>query len=58
LLTKGNALLKTVVVITGASSGVGKDAAIELSKNENYHIVLVARNAEKLNETKQEIEKP
>lgn len=56
MLTKGNALLKTVVVITGASSGVGKDAAIELSKNENYHIVLVARNAEKLNETKQEIE--
>lgn len=38
-------------LITGASSGIGKDIAIELGKR-NIDLVLVARNKEKLEETK------
>lgn len=37
-------------LITGASSGIGRDIAIELS-NRGYDLVLVARNEDKLNET-------
>lgn len=37
-------------LITGASSGIGRDIAIELS-NRGYDLVLVARNKEKLEET-------
>lgn len=38
-------------LITGASSGIGKDFAIKLS-NMGYDLILVARNKKKLNEVK------
>lgn len=41
-------------LITGASSGIGKQIAIELSKK-GYDVILVARNEEKLKETAKEI---
>ena len=41
-------------LITGASSGIGRDIARELSKR-GYNLVLVARDLEKLNELKTEI---
>lgn len=42
------------VLITGASSGIGRSIAIEYAK-EGYDLVLVARNKNKLNEVKKEI---
>ena len=39
---------KTIIVITGASSGFGKDMAINLSKHKNNHVVLTARSESKL----------
>jgi len=42
------------VLITGASSGIGRDMARELSKK-GYDLVLVARDLDKLNEVKQEL---
>ncbi|MDT8859869.1 SDR family oxidoreductase [Alkalihalobacillus sp. MEB130] len=44
-----------VVWITGASSGLGRDLAIEASK-QGYDVVLLARNRSKLHELKKEIE--
>ena len=41
-------------LITGASSGIGRDIARELSKRE-YDLVIVARNKEKLEELKSEL---
>lgn len=41
---------KTYVLITGASSGIGRQCAIQLS--ESYNLLLCARREEKLNETK------
>ena len=41
-------------LITGASSGIGRDMAKELSKK-GYDLILVARDFEKLNEVKQEL---
>jgi len=46
--------MKTVL-ITGASSGIGKETAFEYAKN-NYDLVLVARRFEKLSIIKKEIE--
>ena len=43
------------VLITGASSGIGKDMARVLAKKA-YELVLVARNAEKLEEIKKELQ--
>lgn len=42
-------------LITGASSGIGRDIAKELSKR-GYELVIVARNEEKLNELKAQVE--
>lgn len=41
-------------LITGASSGIGRDIARELSKK-GYELVIVARNIEKLNSLKEEL---
>lgn len=43
------------VLITGASSGIGRDLAREFSKLK-YDLVLVARNEEKLKELKEELQ--
>lgn len=43
-----------IALITGASSGIGKDISIELAKK-GYDLILVARDKDKLNETKDEI---
>ena len=43
-------------LITGASSGIGKDMARILAQK-NYELVLVARDIKKLEETKNELEK-
>lgn len=44
------------VLITGASSGIGRDMAREFAKRK-YDLVLVARDEEKLNELKKELSK-
>ncbi len=46
--------MKTVL-ITGASSGIGKETAFEFARN-NYNLVLVARRLENLNSIKKDIE--
>jgi len=45
-----------IALVTGASSGIGKDISIELAKK-GYDTILVARNVERLNDTKDYIEK-
>jgi uncharacterized protein len=45
---------KKYVLVTGASSGIGKEIAIELA-NEGYSLVLVGRNKERLQELRNEI---
>lgn len=44
-----------LALVTGASSGIGKDIARELAKR-NYDVALVARNTAALNELKKELE--
>lgn len=44
-----------IVLITGASSGIGRDMAREMAKLE-YDLVLVARNENELEKVKQELE--
>ena len=44
-----------IALITGASSGIGKDIAKELAKRK-YNLIIVARNEELLNKVKKEIE--
>lgn len=41
-------------IVTGASSGIGKDIAIELAKK-NYDLVLVSRDIDKLKKVKEQI---
>ena len=41
-------------IVTGASSGIGKDIAIELA-NKNYDLVLVSRDIDKLKKVKEQI---
>jgi NAD(P)-dependent dehydrogenase (short-subunit alcohol dehydrogenase family) len=50
-------LLNKRILITGASSGIGKAIAIEASKN-GAMVVLLARDVEKLNATQQELNHP
>jgi len=45
-----------IALVTGASSGIGRDIAIELAKRK-YDIIAVARNEKALKEVKKEIEK-
>lgn len=45
-----------VAVVTGASSGIGRDIAIELAKRK-YDIIAIARNEEALIKLKEEVEK-
>ena len=45
-----------VVLVTGASSGIGRDIAIELAKRK-YDIIAIARNEEALIKLKEEVEK-
>jgi short-subunit dehydrogenase len=44
------------VLITGGSSGIGKEIAIEALKRGADHVTLVARNKEKLQSTKSELD--
>ena len=45
------------ILITGASSGIGKDLAILLSQS-GYQCALVARNKEKLQDTIEQMQNP
>ena len=45
-----------VVVITGASSGIGRSTALEFAKLEAKAIILVARNKERLSQVSSEID--
>lgn len=45
-----------IALVTGASSGIGKDISKELAKR-GYNVIIVARSEEKLEEIKEEIEK-
>ena len=49
-------MINLKILITGASSGIGKDMAKLLAKKGN-EIIIVARDENKLNETKRELEK-
>ena len=45
--------IKRIAVVTGAGSGIGQSVALALIK-EGFHVYLVGRNIEKLNNTKKE----
>jgi len=45
-----------IVVITGASSGIGRSTALEFAKLEAKAIILVARNKERLSQVSSEID--
>jgi len=47
--------MKKTALITGASSGIGKETAFVYAKN-NYNLILVARRLENLKEIKKDIE--
>jgi NADP-dependent 3-hydroxy acid dehydrogenase YdfG len=48
-MTTKNELIKDIVVVTGASRGIGRATAILLAKN-GYHVIAVARNKKMLEE--------
>ena len=48
--------MKNVALITGASSGIGKEFALIHAEN-GGDLIIVARRADKLNQLKAEIEK-
>ena len=45
-----------IVVITGASSGIGRSTALEFAKLEAKAIILVARNKERLSQVSSKID--
>jgi short-subunit dehydrogenase len=47
--------MKKVAIVTGASSGIGRDIAIQLAR-ESYHLVVTARRKERLEDLKKQIE--
>ena len=47
---------KKVAIITGASSGIGKAVAVDMA-TKDYHVVLISRSKNKLEQVKAEIEK-
>ena len=44
------------VLVTGASSGIGRDMAVQLARDHGAHVVAVARRAERLDALKTELE--
>lgn len=46
-----------LVLITGATSGIGKEAVKELVKKGGYKIIIHGRNAQKIQSTVDEIKK-
>ena len=55
-MVKGRERFFMKALITGASSGIGKDMA-KILNQKGYNLVLVARDIEKLEQTKKELEK-
>lgn len=47
---------KPIAIVTGASTGIGKEISIKLSDN-NYHVLLVSRKKSKLQEVEKQIKK-
>jgi NADP-dependent 3-hydroxy acid dehydrogenase YdfG len=47
---------KKVAIVTGASSGIGKEIAHFLSIKEGYEVVLIARGMERLENVKKEFQ--
>ena len=43
-----------IAIVTGASTGIGKDISIKLSENK-YHVILISRNKQKLRLVEKEI---
>jgi NADP-dependent 3-hydroxy acid dehydrogenase YdfG len=48
-ITTSNEIMKDIVVVTGASRGIGRATAILLAEN-GYHVIAVARNKKMLEE--------
>jgi short-subunit dehydrogenase len=48
-------IMRKTAIITGASTGIGKAAALELAEN-NYEVILVARSVDKLKNVRKKIE--
>jgi len=44
-------MVKPIAIITGASTGIGRELAVELSNN--YFVYLISRNIDNLNKTKE-----
>lgn len=51
LVTPSERIQKKCVVITGASSGIGAALAVAFASDPGVHLVLIARNVERLNKT-------
>ena len=45
-----------LVVVTGASSGLGREIALSLARDERAHLVLAARRRDRLEEVRAQIE--
>lgn len=51
--------MRRLIIVTGASRGIGKSIAIELNRfyNSNCHFLLLARDVAKLNEVRDQVER-